>query len=312
MLEFSENVDTRSIKILAWGPTASRKTETPLRYFPHVLVIDCEGNTDQCVGMPEIPSFMRVKTKDVYQILDVMDKVAAGEITFPDGSPVETLVIDGASVLWSVRQEVGSLNAEKRARKYGNTDPDAANMVQLDWVIAKRPLKRLHARLNNPGVKYVFVTAREKDEYQEIDKPGGKKELVKMGTMMDAMRGIDYEVNIGFQFFNDIPWKCKVVKVQGTLGSMFPLGTELAEFPHEELLAYATGTGEIIEDDVAVAERNLEREEDKTQTDLLTWARKFNGSTPKDVAKALKAAGIESFDATRWDDMIEAIQEFVE
>jgi len=133
-----------------------------------------------------------------------------------------------------------------------------------------------------------------------------------MGTMMDAMRGIDYEVNIGFQFFNDIPWKCKVVKVQGTLGSMFPLGTELAEFPHEELLAYATGTGEIIEDDVAVAERNLEREEDKTQTDLLTWARKFNGSTPKDVAKALKAAGIESFDATRWDDMIEAIQEFVE
>ncbi len=52
-LEFSSNVKQRNLKIMFWGDTGTRKTETVLRNFPHVFLIDTEGNSDQCIGMPE-------------------------------------------------------------------------------------------------------------------------------------------------------------------------------------------------------------------------------------------------------------------
>jgi len=306
-IRLSSEIQSRGLKVLLWGPTASRKTETILRHFPRVLLIDCEGNSDQCINMPEVPPFLQLKTKDVYEINEILDKVAAGEVLFPDGSPVETVGIDGFSVLWSVRQEAGSLTAEHRAqRERGrNYDPDKVHMTQYDWVIAKRPLKRLYARLNNPGVKYVVLTAREKDLWEEVTQ-GGKTELKKTGVTMDAMRGIDYEVNIAFQMFNDIPWKCQVVKVQGALGTEFPLQSVYSEFPYENLLAYATGNIEATQDEIDVAESNVEAEEVRTQAELIAIGRQ-HGLDARGVANALKDAGFESFDASSWSEMVEAV-----
>ena len=51
-LELSSEIKNRNLKIMFWGKTATRKTETILRNFPGVLLIDTEGNSDQCVGVP--------------------------------------------------------------------------------------------------------------------------------------------------------------------------------------------------------------------------------------------------------------------
>jgi hypothetical protein len=60
--------------MLLWGDAGTRKTETILRYFPDVLLIDCEGNSDHCIGMPEIPPFIRVVTKDIYEYCGLFAK----------------------------------------------------------------------------------------------------------------------------------------------------------------------------------------------------------------------------------------------
>lgn len=308
-IEFSGDVQGRNLKLMLWGAPASRKTESILRYFPDVLLIDCEGNSDHCIGMPEIPDFLRVITKDVYEILDVLDQVAAGEIRFPDDRPVQTVGIDGASVLWSVRQEMGSLLAEKRAikRAKGAVDPDEVHMTQLDWVVAKRPMKRLHARMNNPGVKYFIVTARSKDLWEEVVSQG-RKELKKVGLTADAMRGLDFEVNMVLQMFNTVPWKAEVIKVQGALGTLFPVGTELSQFPASELLAYATGGGSAVEDEITVAEQQAERETGRTQHKLLEIGKK-QGLGAKDVAEALKRENL-TFEADNWKKMVEVIEAY--
>jgi len=311
----STDIKSKNLKILLRGPYSSRKTETALRYFPHVLILDTEGNADQCVGLEEIPPFLRIETKDVYEILNVLDDVIAGEIKFPDGSEVETVCIDSITVLWSVRQEVGAMLAEKRAVKYArgkDIDPDAVNLAQLDWVKAKRPLKRLHAKFNASGIKYLILTAREKDKFEEKVKEGGRKELVKVGTMMDGMKGLEYEVNIAFRMFNTEPWKCEITKVQGVLGTLFPQGTTYPEFPHKELIKYASKfkvkKGKVA-GEVEVAEEQLERELKHTQKNLIAIA-KENGIGTKEVAAVLKAAGIKKFDADQWDEMVEAVKNY--
>ena len=160
---------SRKLAILLWGPAGSRKTETPLRYFPYPLVIDTEGKAHHAIGVDGVQEFLLAQTKDVYEILDVLEQLAAGEIKFPDGNPVQTVAIDSASVLWAVRQEAGSLMAERRAKRYkGNVNPDDVTMTMLDWTKVKRPLKRLMTKLNNSPVKYFFIISREKPLYEEV------------------------------------------------------------------------------------------------------------------------------------------------
>lgn len=308
-IEYSEEITGRGVKLLLWGAPATRKTESILRYFPHIFLIDCEGNSDQCVGMPEIPPFLRVVTKDIYEILQAIDDVVAGKIQFPDGSAVETLAIDGLSVLWSVRQEVGAMAAEKRAARYNKT-ADEAHMTMLDWGMSKRPLKRLHARMNAIGIKFFIVTAREKIEYADVTVQG-KTELKKVGVMLDSMRGIDYEVNLALHMLHEQgkPWQCEVTKTHGALGNLFPEGTVLTEFPHEAIIAHSTGINTVVADDVELAQEQLERELKRTQKTLIAIAKEAGIGT-KDVAKALKAVDIQKFDADRWDEMVEAVKNY--
>ena len=40
----SRQVQPRHLKLLFWGDTGTRKTESILRFFPNVLLIDTEGN----------------------------------------------------------------------------------------------------------------------------------------------------------------------------------------------------------------------------------------------------------------------------
>lgn len=300
----SRNVTQRNIKIMLWGATATRKTETPLRLFPHVLLIDAEGNSDQCVDNPEIPEFLVVKTKDPRMILKVIDQVAAGKIKFADGSPVETLVIDSWTVIWSVQQEFANANAEKRAAKYNRAVEDA-NTTQLDWGLAKRPMKQITNRMNNSPVKFLILTAREKALYKE------GADLVKIGEQPDCVKGTEYEMNLVLRLINaEGKWSYETTKVQGTLSNIFPLGKKGAKFPIGELLAYASKVKPVAvtekgEDEIAGEQAE---EANHTKEDLIAYG-KEKGLDLAGIGQALKGAGFAGVDLTRWTEMIDAIDE---
>ena len=291
----STDAPSKNLAILLWGPAGSRKTETPLRYFPHPLIIDVEGKAHHAIGVEGVQEFLMVQTKDVYDILETLDDLAAGKIKFPDGSPVETVSIDSSSVLWSVRQEAGALMAEKRAIRYAKqnvtVDPDNVNMTMMDWNKVKRPLKRLMTKLNNSPVKYFVITAREKPLYKEI-KSGGRTE------------------DVAFRFIPDAPWKCRVTRTRGLLEQIMPTGTEFSEFPHETLVQYATGEGATVQDEVEVAEDQAEKDRTKSRSDLLDHGKEL-GLTAKEVAEALKVKSLK-FNSKDWDIMLAAVAEFAE
>ena len=173
-IERSSQVDERNMKILFWGDTGTRKTETILRNFPRVLLIDTEFNSDQAVDVPEIPEFMRYQTKDIRVIMEIIDEIKHGKLLFFDGQPIETFAIDSVTVLYSTAQEFGYKIAENRALKY-NRDISTANMTQGDWAMIKRPLKQLQNQINGTGIRYLCMTAREKPLYEENEQGELKK-----------------------------------------------------------------------------------------------------------------------------------------
>ena len=231
-VESSEDVVTRHMKLLFWGATGTRKTETVLRNFPDVLVIDAEGNTDQCLGMEEIPTFQRVKAKDPRVIIEVLNDVAAGKIK-NQGRPIQTVCIDSVSVIWSLASEVASRLAEARAKKY-NKAPEEATSTGLDWVVAKRPLKAVQNMLGNLPIKYIIFIARESDLYAE------GADMKKIGFKPDMIKGLDFDMNLVLRFVNDpgSKWHAEVVKVQGKLGKLFPIGKSIPVFPTPEFFEY--------------------------------------------------------------------------
>jgi len=310
-LELSTNVTKKNVKLLFWGKTGSRKTETVLRNFPHVLIIDAEGNSDQCVDVPEIKPFLRVKTKDTRQVMEIIDKVANGEVKFPDGSPVETVCIDSVSILWSVQQEVAAKSAEKRAEKY-NKPKDEATLTQLDWVMAKRPMKRLSNRFNGTNIKFLVLIGREKDLYDE-----NGNDLKKIGVTADVMKGTEYDMSacLHFYFDGNGKWTYEVTGVKGSLGQkIFPMHSKGNVFPMSELLDYSRNLkpdakNEATEDEIAesiVSEENQER----TWSAMLAYAKKFD-ITQEMLGNILRGAGFQAFKVSDWDEMKDAIDKWV-
>jgi hypothetical protein len=310
----SEEIVSRHIKIMLWGPTGSRKTELVLRNFPSVLLIDSEGNSEQCVGVKEIKPFARVQTKDCRLALEVVNDAAAGKIKVAKQN-IETLCFDSASVMWSVQQEVANTLAEKRATRYNKPAEEATN-TQLDWVVAKRPQKKLYTAANNSPFRFLVFIAREKDFYKED--PSDKKKVIKDGYTWDAMKGIDYEVNLALHLGYDEngKWQYTVTKVQGALGKLFPMGSTKGVFPIKELLAYAetiapTVAEEKDEDQIADEQATAETTPKPvhSQTALIAYARENFKLEPKDLGAILKAAGISDFKPELWDRCITAFKD---
>jgi len=258
----SRQVQPRHLKLLFWGDTGTRKTESILRHFPNVLLIDTEGNAEQCVGMPEIPEFLLARTKDINEIIKIIDEVSAGRHRFPDGRPILTVAIDSISVLWSIRKDTRALVAEQRTQRWGKT-AEEATMTQLDWSMAKRPLLRLNTRLANCPIKYMIYTARLQDKYAED--PRQKDRIFKVGEAPDAIKGLEYDMNLVFRMRNaaEGPWECQVTKVQGALGRELPSGKVLRAFPSETILSYTghlSGESGALQDETRLAEADAARE----------------------------------------------------
>ena len=259
----SHSVQPRHLKLLFWGEAGTRKTESILRHFPDVLLIDTEGNAEQCVGMPEIPEFLLARTKDLDEIIRIVDGVAAGRYKFPDGRPVQTLALDSISVLWTIRKDTRSLVAEQRSARWGKS-PEEATMTQLDWSMAKRPLVRLNTRLANCPIRYVIYTARLQDKYRED--PKNKDRIVKVGEVPEAIKGLEYEMNVVLRMrYDEVDgaWQCEVNKVQGALGKALPKGKVLKSFPSKTILQYTghlTGEPGVDQDETQLAEDSARRE----------------------------------------------------
>lgn len=310
-IERSSSIDERNMKFLFWGDTGSRKTETILRNFPRVLLIDTEYNSDLCADVEEIPEFMRFQTKDPREIRAIIEAVKKGELKFVDGQPFETFAIDSVSILWYVQQEVGTQVAEKRAIRY-NRDVATANMTQGDWAAVKRPLKELTNALNGTGIKYVVCTARSKDLYHD----NGSGEMEKIGLTEDTVKGMRYDMNavLNFGFSpKSNKWFYHVDKVQGGLGKIFVPGSYGEEFPFAELDEYAgkkRASTKVEASDVEVAEDIAQEQEDRsvqTKEALVKIAADF-GIGKADVIAALNRQGIEKYDVLKWDEMVMALQ----
>lgn len=258
----SKQVRPRHLKMLFWGDTGTRKTEAILRHFPDVLLIDTEGNAEQCVDMPEVPEFLLAKTKDLDDIIRIVDDVAAGKYRFADGRPVQTLALDSITVLWTIRKDTRALVAEQRSARYGKS-AEEATMTQLDWTMAKRPLVRLNTRLANCPIKYVIYTARLQDKYKED--PKSRDKIIKIGEVPEAIKGLEYDMNfvLRMRYNDEAIWECEVSKVQGALGKHLPKGKVLKTFPAKTILHYTgtlTGEAGVDQDETKVAEATARRE----------------------------------------------------
>ncbi len=311
-LEFSSNVKQRNLKIMFWGDTGTRKTETVLRNFPHVFLIDTEGNSDQCIGMPEIPPFLRIKTKDTRKVVEWLDKIAAKQVKFPDGSLVETVAFDTVSLVWGIQQEVAAANAEKRAARYRKEESEAT-MTQLDWVLAKRPMKKIQNRINTIPVKYLVYIAREKDPYVGNDED---KLAVKPPVVPDCVKGTTYDMNLVLHFRKDgTKWSYEVDKVQGALGKLFPMGFKGPNLDIPGLLEYSkflTGEGAKERDETDIAKEMVdETDAPKTWAEMVKFAN-ANGIATIDIAPILKDAGFQSFKTSEFDAIKSSIRTFLD
>jgi len=302
-IKLSSAIQNRHLKMMLWGPTGSRKTESILRYFPHVLLIDTEGNSEQCVGMPEIPQFIQIVTKDARDVKKIIDGVCEGQIKFPDGSKVETLAIDSVSVLWGVQQEAAYTNAEQRALQKG-WKADNPVVMQLDWVLAKRPIKMISNRMNASPIKFLILTARAKDLYENVG-----DDLKKVGITPDIMKGMDYDVNLSMQMGYDDKgqWIGQVTKVQGALGRLMPIGKTFAEFPAREILEFASqitpmAINEKADHEVAADIVREQSKKKRTAGELVAFGAKY-GLSPQQIGAALKEGGYSSFEPDKWDEM---------
>ena len=307
----SKKVTQRNLKIMFWGDTSTRKTEEVLRNFPHVFLIDAEGNSDMCADNPDIPEYLVAKTKDPREAIKIIDDIAAGKIKFDDGSPVETLSIDSWSVIWYVQQEFASTMAEKRAARYNNRDASEANATQLDWGLAKRPMKMITNRMNNSPVKFLVLICRQKDLYD--DNPDQNKSK-KIGFQPDAVKGTTYEMNLGLHFVNDGTWKYEVSKVQGTLGDIFPMGKTGTKIDYKALFAYADKIRPSVgteKSDLAVAEDQVsDVGNPKTFASLKEYAISL-GIPAEKFGDALKSGGWTQYATSAHDTMEAYLNEWV-
>lgn len=309
-IEDSEKVGIRHLKFAFWGASGSRKTETVLRYFPNVLLIDTEGNSDQCLKDPEIPRFIRVKTKDPRKALEIMEAAARGQITMPNGEPVKTISIDSGSLLWAIQQDAFVNVAENRSRKY-NKSAEEANMTMSDWTKAKRPLRSIMTAFNGSPIPFLVMILREKDLWR--DKGGG--EMEKAGVTYDFIKNIEYEFSAFLHFKKEGGWSMEVDSVKGMLRNILPLGKNLKTFPIQEILEYAqslqTSGSPEEEDDHQLAESIAKGEEagqyPRTSQGLLKYAREIKNMSPSEVGQVLKAGGITGFDSVKWNQMIALI-----
>ena len=163
-------------------------------------------------------------------------------------------------------------------------------------------------RMNASPIKYLILTARAKDLYDNVG-----DDLKKIGITPDIMKGMDYDVNLSIQMGYDDKgkWVGQVTKVQGALGKMMPVGKIFNEFPAQDILDFASKINpkaiaekaeHEIAEDIVTEQNNAKR----TEGELVAFGAK-HGLSPNEIGVALKEAGYNGFDPAKWDEMCRVI-----
>ena len=155
----------KRLKLLLWGPLASRKTRLSLQ-FPSPIVLDLEAGTDFYkdefdFGVPADPI---TSSEDVWGLVRWLQA---------HDHPYRTIVIDPFTILWEMIQKRWHDIFLKRETSSKGNRFDYYNFQGRDWRHPKNELKQLIWVLNNELDMNVIATAREKDLYAASSGTGG-------------------------------------------------------------------------------------------------------------------------------------------
>lgn len=225
-----DRLGSRGSKIGVYGDWGTGKTELVMSAtkVAHLLVVDAEGRT-QFYDPKANHGFEVIYSKDVKDALTLLEYA---EELHAQGKPV-IFAIDSFSSMWFEQQEV--------AEAVGVTSKGTVKFNA--WGVAKKPLKRLYARLFSTPVDCI-ITMRAKPKY-EVNGAGEPKDLGY--DTADTERGLSYTVDLVVEMKKDqlspgTPLKgdnfyAIVVKTSGPKETNpLPIGTRINDPSFEKLM----------------------------------------------------------------------------
>ena len=296
-------VRARGAKVACYGTEGTGKTELVMsaRSVGRVLVLDTEGRTQYYKQAGYGFEAMYSKSADdAIKLLEYAEELhAAGEKV--------VFAIDSFSSLWFEQQEV--------AERVGATRSGGAKFSS--WAVAKRPLKKLYAKLFSTPVD-VIITMRAKPRYDQ--KKGG--EVVDYGyNVPDTERGFGYAVDLIIEMqrkplppgqeLSPEDFRAVVVKSSGERDNAIPIGTVIKDPTFDKLLDLRlegeAGGMEFDEDVLLQVGQAVE-----DQAGLVSWIKSL-GLKPRDVKEQLILKFGTVVDGTGKEGLdIKRIPEYVE
>jgi energy-coupling factor transporter ATP-binding protein EcfA2 len=296
-------------RIAIEGPAGSGKTYTSLILATvlaeegRIIFIDSEKRSSEKYA--DIFDFDILPLEPPYTVKKYTEAIRfASEL---DGYDV--VIVDSLSHAWA--GEGGALEQVDTAKsKYqGNTyvawrdvTPDQHRMVE--------------AILQNE--KHIICCMRSKTEFSMEKDSSGKTTIRKLGLQPVQREGLDYEFDVVFAMDWDhraIVTKTRMasladqvfVKPGPDVGQLLKDWLTAGEARPEEPVVEAAEADAIIE---ALEEEQAQRS--FTQGDLVALAQQRYGFNGSDVGAALKAQNITAFDVEKWDEMVDALEQWNE
>lgn len=287
------------------GPAGSGKTFSALELAmvlkgdKKVLFLDSEARSSEKYA--DLFEFDIVALSPPYSLDTYIEalKFAGGQDSY------SVIIIDSLSHAWA--GEGGALeqvDAAKTKSRSGNSFTAWRDVTPKQW-------KMIEGILQSP--KHVIACMRSKMAY-ETENVNGKMQVRKLGMEPIQRQGVEYE----FDVVMDLDWDHNAIVSKTRFNKIADVvvnkpGAEFFSQIADWLNAGAEGRPEpIVTQEVAetTPEANLKGPRNYTQTDLLGLAKQRYNLDAQQVGAALKAQGIDHFDAENWDMMVAAIDAF--
>lgn len=226
----AEQVEPR-VKALVFGGPGAGKTYLALGSPGRVAVIDTEGGTAFYAGRKGLSDFDVLPTKTYAEV-----KAAVEYLATPEGrAAYATVVIDPVTIIYETLQASALLRRAEmnRRRGRGSSDPDEADLEQLDWGRIKRSYKSLMTALVNLP-QHVVVTAREKAETVRDPQSG---EFNTTGRYLpDAEKGTAYYFDVVLRLVDEGGTRTAVI-VKDRTAEAAPINAKVADPTFTSLFA---------------------------------------------------------------------------
>jgi hypothetical protein len=274
------------------GPAGSGKTYTSLIFATSL-------GTKICLIDSENLSSEKYADKFDFDVLPLDPPYSPERYTqaikFADEQGYDVVVIDSLSHAWAGEGGALEMVDNNKARYKGNS------------YAAWRDVTPQHNKLIDTILRanaHVIACMRAKTDYVQEKDAKGNTVIRKVGMAPVQREGMDYEFDIVF----DLDWDHRGIVTKSRFDE---IADQVFMKPGKEVAEKIAGwlnSGE------AAPERPVrpEPEVERTQASLVQWAKDNYNLDGKGVGAALKKAGIQKFEAERWDEMQEAIKAHAE